>query len=439
MHRSALLALDQWKSKPDRQPLILQGARQVGKTFLLKKWGESSFSKTHYINFEKDPLVHVIFEKNLTPQRILADLALHLGTKIDIRNDLLIFDEIQECSKALTSLKYFNEEQPELAVCTAGSLLGLSLSPGSFPVGKVEFLKLYPMSFAEFLLAKGETLLLERWNQAHVQDPLPDSIHEKLWENLKIYFIVGGLPRAILTYLEKQSDPLSAFSAVRERQEDLITAYIADMAKHSGKLNSMHLERFWKNIPAQLARSQENSVRRFQFKGVIPGKNKFAQLVGTIDWLRTAGIIIQVPIVNQALSPLQAYRKESFFKLYCFDVGILGALSQLSPKVILDYNYGTYKGFFAENFVIQELLTSGCDSVFSWNEGEAEVEFLYEYGGQMIGIEVKSGQKTRSKSLKMLKKKYPSVFASVLCGKPERPLYMAGRALKYFGAELSYL
>lgn len=420
-----------WRASPDRKPLILQGARQVGKTYLLKEFGHLEFTKYHYVNFEKDRKVHIVFEKDLEPTTLLAELGLHLGVPIDEKNDLIVFDEIQECPRALTSLKYFNEEKPHLAICAAGSLLGLSLSPESFPVGKVKFLKIYPLSFSEVLLASGEEVLLERWRNASLKEPISETAHQKLWEIFKNYLIVGGLPSAVLTYLEHFAEPLQAYSLVREKQDDLLTTHIADMAKHAGKTNSMHLERLWRDVPAQLARALDGSARRFQFKNVIPGKNKYSQLTNVIDWLQKAGLVLKIPIVNQARFPFLAFSKESFFKLYCFDVGMLGALSGLPPKTILDYDYGTYKGFVAENFVAQELICSGYGSISAWNEGTAEVEFLFEKDGEIFVTEVKSGWVTRSKSLKVFATKYPLAHAITLSGKLHAPIYMAGRVAQF--------
>jgi uncharacterized protein len=418
MKRTCLQKLLEWKNKQDRKPLILKGVRQVGKTYLLKEFGKAFFTKYHYINFERNPNLFEIFSKNLDPRRIVEDLSFHLNKKIDINNDLLIFDEIQECPKALTSLKYFQEELPELNLCSAGSLLGIYLGDASFPVGKVDMITLYPMSFTEFLKANNEEQLLNVINNFGKEKSISETAHKLIWEKLKHYFITGGMPEIVSVYCKYKKDPFKAFIEVRKKQESIVLAYFADMAKHSGNVNAMHLNRLFKSVPAQLEKAMDGSTEKFKFKDIVPGISHYSRLVNAIDWLENMGLIIKVHIVNYGKQPFAAYSKENAFKLFLFDIGILGSLCNLSPKTILNYDYGSYKGYFAENFVLQELLYSGKNPPFCWHEKKSEIEFLLEKNGDVIPVEVKSGNITKSKSLSIFSLKYNPKFSIVLSAKP---------------------
>lgn len=425
-----------WKGGDGRKPLILKGVRQTGKTHLLKEFGKLHFPRYHYFNFEKDPKLAKIFEPDLIPQRIIEALSFHLDHPIDITTDLLIFDEIQECPKALTSLKYFSEDCPDLYLCGAGSLLGVHLNSGSFPVGKVTFQTLRPMSFEEFLMANEDPKSLQVIRNLKPTDKIPEIVHEHLWEQLKHYFIVGGLPEVVASYCEKKGDLFEAFTLVRKKQEDLLNTYYADIAKHSGKVNAMHIDRIFQAVPAQISQIQDGSIARFKFKGVIPGISHYDRLAGAIDWLERAGLVLKVHIVNTGLFPFKGYSKENIFKLLLFDIGILGSMSGLPPKVILEYDYGSYKGFFAENFVAQELIGHETDALYSWQENNSEVEFLKDFEGKVIPIEVKSGSITKAQSLDIFARKYKPPFQVILSGRSLNiqpssrthyyPLYLAG-------------
>ena len=437
MRREIKTRLVHWQDRRNRKPLILKGARQVGKTYSLKEFGRESFSRMHYVNFEEsDELLHV-FEKNLDPERIIQELSFFLDSSINPEKDLLILDEIQACPRALTSLKYFYEKLPGFAICSAGSLLGLQLGESSFPVGKVEYLEMYPMSFAEFLEGAGEVRYSEFLRNLSLKDSIPEIVHSRLWEQLRHYFIVGGLPEIVQTYVDHKDDPFSAFRLARKRQADLIKDYLGDIAKHSGKQNAMHIERVWKNVPAQLAREQNASATKFKFKGIVPGLKSYSRLSGAIDWLVAAGLIIKVHIANSGELPFSAYTAENRFKLFCFDVGMLGAISQLPAKTIRDYDYGTYKGYFAENFIGQEFCCSGVDQLYSWKEKRAEVEFMREVNGDVLPVEVKSGWVTQAKSLKVFAQKYSPPYRTIMSARNlnidlvnqvhHYPLYMAAR------------
>jgi len=435
MKRKMMGRLIEWKSEKERKPLLMKGVRQVGKTHLLKKFGEDHFRQYHYFNFEKQKDLAKIFEQNLVPERILSELSFSMDRPIHMGKDLVIFDEIQECPQALASLKYFQEDCPKLHLCAAGSLLGLHLNPGSFPVGKVTFETLRPMSFEEFLMANHDKSL--PFIQNHTEkDHIPDIVHQHLWEQLKRYFVVGGLPEAVATYCQNKDDLFEACRLVRKKQDDLLNAYYSDIAKHSGKVNAMHIDRVFRAVPSQISHVQDCSVSRFKFKGVVPGVTHYDRLVGAIDWLEATGQVIKIHIVNTGYLPFKGYVKENFFKLLLFDVGILGNMSGLSPQSILEADYGSYKGYFAENFVAQEFLANGVDSLFSWQEKKAELEFLLERSGQVIPVEVKPGSVIKSKSLSIFSEKYHPRNQLILSGRPlsfenEKnvhyyPLYLSG-------------
>lgn len=433
MKRFLLDKLIAWKENPDRKPLILQGARQVGKTTLLEQFGKQYFREVHAFNFEENLALAELFSVNLDPTHLLRALRFRQDKDIDIEQDLVIFDEIQACPRALTSLKYFQEKMPRLAICAAGSLLGVYLAPVSFPVGKVDILHLYPMSFEEFLLAREDHKSLEVLREAN-QLPIPSLAHEHLWQQLKDYFIVGGLPEAVRTFIKHKDNTFVAFQKVREIQKTLTTAYLGDIAKHSGPVNAMHIARIFESIPSQLSRAQDGSASKYIFKGAVPGIDRYSKLVRAFDWLEKAGLIIKVPIVNSGRLPFFAYSEENVFKLYLFDVGLLGAMSKITPNMIQEYDYGSYKGFFAENYLAQAFLASGQSScLYSWQEKTAEVEFLFEQNGHAIPIEVKSGWVTQAKSIKVFAEKYQSPYYVIFSANPlscrERihryPLYLA--------------
>ncbi len=436
MQRSIQAALEQWRVSPQRKPLVVLGARQVGKTYALDHFGKGSFSASHIINFEQNPLFGDVFKGSLEPSRILQELALVQGRPIDAFGDLVFFDEIQECPRALTSLKYFAEQMPALAICAAGSLLGVHLSDVSYPVGKVEELKMMPMTFEEFLLAGPDPALAAYFQSLSATNLPSEAVHGVLWREFTMYLAVGGMPEVVAAFQSLRSDLWSACEEVRKIQERLTTNHLADMAKHCGKQNAMHLERLWQNIPAQLSRDQSGSAPKFAFKEAIPGLRGYERMAGVIDWLQAAGLILRHPIVNSGHLPFAAHSKENFFKLFVFDTGLLGALSRLPMANILRQDYGSYKGYYAENFVAQEFNALGWHTA-CWREGQAEVEFLCEHGGRAIPVEVKSGQATQSKSLAAFQAKYQPPVSFILSGKTPRaqvsttkhhlPLYMASK------------
>lgn len=422
--------LVRWKERESRKPLLLKGVRQVGKTFLLREFGKRSFRKTLYLNFEKDENLKEIFEKDLDPKRILTEIAFKFDEEIEIGEDLVIFDEIQEAPKALTSLKYFAEEMPELHICGAGSLLGLHLSSHSFPVGKVTFETLRPMSFKEFLQASNDKGL------KYIDgNDFPDTVHDHLITMLKHYFIVGGLPEAVTTYCKYKNDLYKAFTRVRKKQGDLLKSYEANIAKHSGKVNAMHIERVFRSAVAQLCKSTNAKATRFRFRGVVPGISHYDRLAGAIDWLDSVGMIVKVHIANSGEIPFSAHTKENIFKLFLFDIGILGAMAEIPPKTILDAKYGSYKGYFAENFAAQELLTTSIETLYAWQEKLHEIEFLLTQNGKAVPLEIKAGKQTHSTSLKKFIEKYSPENHFILNNAPPNsrshtfPLYRITRVI----------
>jgi uncharacterized protein len=419
MIRDALLDLAKWKASKIRKPLIILGARQVGKTYLAKEFADRAFQTAHNFNFELEPDLKALFDRDLTPQRILQELSFRRGRAIDLNNDMVFFDEIQAAPKALTSLKHFHEQLPELAVCAAGSLLGLHLADSSFPVGNVDFLKLHPMSFQEFLHARAPqreyTVFLEA---KHGGEPLV-SAHQKFWDYWREYLVTGGLPEVVARYLETGPSTLRAFSEARETQQKIIKAYLADVAKHSGKINALHIDRVWHSIPIQMAAAQDLSVSCYKFKNVVPGIHNYGRLIGPIDWLMKAGLILQIPICDHAETPLRAFTKQNQFKLMMFDVGILGAMLDIPVAALLNFDFGTYKGYFAENFVAQELVCAQPEkSLYGWAEGKSKIEFLVQGDSGPIPIEVKSATRIRAQSLKSFIDKYKPHTSIVLSGNP---------------------
>lgn len=418
MKRQLMIELVSWKGSSRRKPLILRGVRQTGKTYLLTQFGQENFHNVHQINFEKQANLSEIFDQDLDPKRILDDLSFRLNTKIDIDHDLVIFDEIQACPKALTSLKYFCEDLPALALCSAGSLLGLHLNEGSYPVGKVDMMNLYPMTFTEFLDGIGDHLAAELVHTFNMNSEISAIKHAHMWDRLKQYFITGGLPEVVSVFNEQQQSLFDATTAVRKLQEQLVKAYYADIAKHAGKVNAMHIDRTWQAVPIQLANNYDSSVDRFRFKEIIPTISRYRQLVNVIDWLEEAELIIRVPIVGAFEHPLKAYSKENLFKLMMFDVGLLGAMNPIYPSAILAYDYGTYKGYFAENFIAQQLTAVFGNTLYSWQEDRSEIEFLLPYHSEVIPIEVKAGKKSKAQSLQKHIDKYESKRAFILSANP---------------------
>ncbi|MFC1766070.1 ATP-binding protein [Planctomycetota bacterium] len=433
MERFQTKSLLAWKNQVTRKPLILQGARQVGKTYLLEQFGQREFRDTHLFDFTASPQLHRMFEQDLDPERIVQDLSIYADREISLTEDLLIFDEIQECPAALTSLKYFYKTYPQAFVCASGSLLGIGFGETSFPVGKVDRVYLYPMTFFEFLLAIHQERLYEVLTQAAQTGRISDLVHEKTWRFLKYYFVTGGLPEVVATFARNLDQLNTAFKKSRQLQHRLIQDYLDDIAKHSGKSKAVSIAAVWKNIPLQLAR-ETKGIRKFVFKNVLPNNSKFATLQDPIEWLNHAGLVHRTPICKRCALPLEAYTDSNKFNLYLFDIGILGAMIDLAYQSILDYDYGSYKGYFAENYVLQELTARWSKTFYSWNENTSSIEFLMDLDGEAIPMEVKAAKSTKAKSLNVFRQKYHPKRTVLFSGKPlqigqgvqdDYPLYLA--------------
>jgi predicted AAA+ superfamily ATPase len=420
-----------WKNNPERMPLMLMGARQVGKTFLVNQFGKSEYRNIHTFNFQESPDLCSIFDGVLKPEQLLDELAVYQRKDIHSKNDLVFFDEVQDCDRAITSLKYFQEKLPSLHIIAAGSLLGVKLGFASFPVGKVEMLHLYPLSFEEFLLATKDEFVLRLFTETSRLK----SAHTLLWEYLQQYFFVGGMPKAVGAWF-KSSGINSRIVSVRKIQKDLLAGYERDISKHSGRINALHITTLFENIPRQLSLVFDGSIKRFRFKGVLAGKRTYTQLQSTISWLENAGLIFKIfPVEGKPRIPLKAFSKENIFKLLVFDVGILGAMLDLSYKDLMDQDYGITKGYFAENFVACEFVKAGRSPLYSWQMRNAEIEFLYVTAdSEIIPVEVKSGKRTKAKSLASYIERYNPAHTVKLVGKVGGtdkkyrvlPLYYAG-------------
>ena len=370
------------------------GARQVGKTFVLKKFGEEAYTNTVYLNFEDNPRLCQLFDASLDPEIILRSLTIETNTEIIEGKTLLIFDEIQECPNALNSLKYFCENAPKQHIAAAGSLLGVKLAHvKGFPVGKVQFLHLHPLSFLEFLEALKETRLKTFIEDLIDIEPIPPNLHEKYLIYFKEYLFVGGMPEAVAEYIDSQN-----VSKVREIQTAILNAYSLDFAKHAPKEQVMKINQVWGSIPSQLAKENKKFIY-----SAVREKGRAREFEVALQWLMEAGLIYKVPLISTPKIPLSAYADLQAFKIYLLDVGLLGAMSNLSAKTILHNHelFQEFRGAITENYVAQELVHSQY-SLFYWtSEGKAEIDFIIEQDDSIYPIEVKSGNSSKKKSLRV--------------------------------------
>ena len=414
MRRLLEQALVAWKGQKDRKPVLLDGARQVGKSYLIERlFGPSQFARVHRLDLRETPVLHGLFGESLDPDILLANIELHLGSDINPASDLLFFDEIGECQRAVDALKYFAEKRPDIYLCASGSNIGLL---ESFPVGKVQMLELFPLSFEEFLMASGDERLLEKYREMSRLK----IVHEKLWEQLLDYYYVGGMPEAVAGWFVNQSLSINERTAgITRIHADLIKGYERDFGKYGDKINAMDINRVFRDIPLQLSRHRDDSVKRFYFRDVLEKKTRYQQLKGPIDWLEKSGLTSKCyPVETRPVAPLKSLIRENIFKLFFFDVGLLAHLLELSYKEQKDQKM-LIKGFIAENFVQNELRAAGIYPTYSWAEGQSEIEFLYKTrDGDILPVEVKSGKRTRSKSLAVYKQRY----------QPERTVKLVGGA-----------
>lgn len=393
MKRDIYQKLLQWKASPRRKPLLLKGARQVGKTYLLKKFGEQEYAYVAYLNFEEDPLLDDFFKETIAPEKIIKNLSLYLKHEIKPATDFIIFDEIQASNNALNSLKYFNEKANEYHLAAAGSLLGIRVSkPKSFPVGKVNFLNLYPLTFLEFLDAVGESRFRKLLAETSGFAPYPQPFHRELSDLLRAYYVVGGMPEAVHYFAETKE-----YGGVRDIHKEILNAYVLDFAKHAPSQDIPKLSLVWESIPTQLAR--EN--KKFNFT-VLKKTARAREYENALQWLQDAGLILRANLVKTAKLPLSAYADKSIFKIYVLDVGLLGALAKLSPEALVQGEkiFTEFKGAFVENYVAQQLVAHKETELYYWkSNGAAEIDFLCEQGSEIFPLEAKAGINPRSKSL----------------------------------------
>lgn len=406
MYRKIIEDLKQWKDKKDRLPLILKGARQVGKTWILQEFGKTYFEDVLYINFENENNISELFEGTINPERIVEFLGAIHHKKIQPYKTLIIFDEIQEVPRALTSLKYFAEQAPQYAICCAGSLLGVFLHDSvSFPVGKVEFLELNPLDFEEFLIANNEEMLIDIIKN-NGSNQLPEIITEKMNDYLKKYFVIGGMPRAVNTWLLEKD-----YEKVEQVQKGIIESYVKDFSKHTDKNTATKIYYVWRSIPSQLAK--EN--RKFVY-GVVKDGARAREYEDAINWLNDSGL---VRIINRVKCgdklPLKAYEDLKAFKIYLLDIGLLRVMCELSYETIIEKNtlYNEFNGLFTEQFVLQELQNlKRINSVYYWtNEFTSEVDFVFNYKSKIIPVEAKAGINVRAQSLKNFINEYNTELA----------------------------
>jgi len=399
IQREAYRKLLAWKSGFNRKPLIVQGARQVGKTWLIKHFGSEEFENIAYFNFDEDAELKQFFASTKDVNRILKNLSLVHGKPILPNKTLIVFDEIQECNEALNSLKYFNENAPEYAIICAGSLLGVALSRGnSFPVGKVDFLQIYPLTFTEFLSA-ADANLSEYLSGICVIEPIPDIFFNRLVEYFKMYFISGGMPEAVVALIEKNDLELT-----QQILKNILNAYALDFSKHADNKDVPKIAHVWHSLPSQLAR--EN--KKFLYQLIKTGA-RAREYEDALLWLQQAGLIYRVYCITKPALPLSAYDELSAFKIFTLDVGLLRRLAQLEPIAIKEGNrlFTEFKGALSENFVLQSLAAQFEPIPRYWVSGNtAEVDFIIQYQNEIIPIEVKSDTSVTGKSLTFYNKEY---------------------------------
>ena len=391
MKRFILEELMKWRKSKYRKPLILKGARQIGKTYILKQFGEENYDGVAYFNFDHDEDLYNLFSNTKDPKRILEQLSFIYGKAIIPEKTLIIFDEIQECPNALNSLKYFQEEANEYHIACAGSLLGIRLSHTSFPVGKVDFLNMYPMTFTEFLIADNCENLVEYMNSIEKVEAIPDIFFNQLEEKVKAYFIIGGMPEAVKIWTEEKNIEL-----VNNIQENILEAYESDFSKHTNNNEANKISLIWNNIPSQLAK--EN--KKFLYQTIKEGA-RAREYESALNWLNDANLIYKVYNLTKTDFPLKAYNDLSAFKIYINDVGLLRRMANLDSRIILDGNrlFEEFKGSFTENYVANTLNYLLDESPNYYTFDRNEIDFVIQRNNKIIPIEVKSDKSTNHNSL----------------------------------------
>ena len=399
MYRIAIEKLYKWKNSKHRKPLIIEGARQVGKTWLMKEFGEQAYADTVYINFDSNSRMADLFSADLDTDRLIMGLELYAGRKINPENTLLIFDEVQEVPRALASLKYFYENAPQYHIVCAGSLLGIALHQGtSFPVGKVDFLKLYPLSFSEFLMATGNERFAELLKNQDYE--MITSFKQTYIDALKHYYFVGGMPEAVQSFAESKD-----FNEVRAIQKRILAAYEQDFSKHAPNEIVPKIRMLWNSIPSQLARENKKFIY-----GLVREGGRAREYETAIMWLSDCGLVHKVSRVNAAGIPLKAYEDLKAFKLFIVDVGLLGCMTGLRQRTLLDGDdlFVEFKGALTEQYVCQQLKTVEDLGIYYYtnDRGSCEIDFVVDNGEQIVPIEVKAETNLRAKSLKTYRERF---------------------------------
>lgn len=399
MYRIAIEKLYKWKNSKRRKPLIIEGARQVGKTWLMKEFGKQAYADTVYINFDSNSRMADLFSADLDTDRLIMGLELYAGRKINPDNTLLIFDEVQEVPRALASLKYFYENAPQYHIVCAGSLLGIALHQGtSFPVGKVDFLKLYPLSFSEFLMATGNERFAELLKNQDYE--MITSFKQTYIDALKHYYFVGGMPEAVQSFAESKD-----FNEVRAIQKRILAAYEQDFSKHAPNEIVPKIRMLWNSIPSQLARENKKFIY-----GLVREGGRAREYETAIMWLSDCGLVHKVSRVNAAGIPLKAYEDLKAFKLFIVDVGLLGCMTGLRQRTLLDGDdfFVEFKGALTEQYVCQQLKTIEDLGVYYYtnDRGSCEIDFVVDTGEQIVPVEVKAETNLRAKSLKTYRERF---------------------------------
>lgn len=399
MYRIAIEKLKRWKESKNRKPLIIEGARQVGKTWLMKEFGKLYYSDTVYINFDSNSTMKELFDSDLNVERIILGLELYTGKKIDFNNTLLIFDEIQEVPKALSSLKYFCENAPEYHIVCAGSLLGIALHQGtSFPVGKVDFLKLYPLSFKEFLIATGNERFADLLDKQDYQ--MITSFKQKYIDALKTYYFVGGMPEVVQNFVLNKD-----YNEVRSIQKRIFLAYEQDFSKHAPNEIVPKIRMLWNNIPSQLVKENKKFIY-----GLVREGARAKDYETAIMWLSDCGLVHKVSRINAPNNPLKVYEDLKSFKLFVVDIGLLSCMVGLHQQVLLEKNglFVEFKGALTEQYVCQQLKTIEDLGIYYYtnDRGSCEIDFIIDTGKQIIPVEVKAEINLKTKSLKTYQEKF---------------------------------
>ncbi len=398
MDRKIMTKLIEWKNDKDRKPLILRGARQVGKTYIIKQFGNENYEGVAYFNFDHDTELYNLFENTKNPIRILEQLAFIYGKAIIPGKTLIVFDEIQECPNALNSLKYFEEEAKEYHIISAGSLLGIRLSHTSFPVGKVDFLDMYPMTFTEFLEADGQKNLVDYMESIQAIENIPTIFFDRLSEKLKAYFIIGGMPEVVDSWTKNKD-----MEKVNKIQDNILRAYESDFSKHTSNIEANRISIIWNSVPSQI--SKENKKFLYQ---VAKNGARAREYEGALNWLKDANIVNKIYNVTKPSMPLISYNDLASFKIYLSDVGLLRKMTDLNSKVVVegDKLFQEFKGALTENYVLQTLIANGLNPYYFTFDNRYEIDFMIQYNNEIIPIEVKSSENRNNASLKAYQEKY---------------------------------